>query len=207
MKIVDKASELEDFFEEKIGQGLEGIMAKDLDAPYIAGARKFSWIKLKRSYKGTLDDTLDLVIIGYYKGKGKRTQFGLGALLVAAYNDKKDRFESIAKVGTGLTEDTLVELEGVLSKIVVKNRPVRVISGVTPDFWVEPKYVIEVRADEITQSPMHSCCKKDDKGMALRFPRMIKRRDDKKAEQATTNEEVKKMFSIQKRVSMDHRQN
>jgi len=207
MKIVDKAKDLEDFFEEKIGQGLEGIMAKDLDAPYIAGARKFSWIKLKRSYKGTLDDTLDLVIIGYYKGKGKRTQFGLGALLVAAYNDKKDRFESIAKVGTGLTEDTLVELEGVLSKIVVKNRPVRVISGVTPDFWVEPKYVIEVRADEITQSPMHSCCKKDDKGMALRFPRMIKRRDDKKAEQATTNEEVKKMFSIQKRVSMDHRQN
>jgi DNA ligase 1 len=207
MKIIDDATVLEEFFEEKIGQGLEGIMAKDLDAPYIAGARKFSWIKLKRSYKGTLDDTLDLAIIGYYNGKGKRTQFGLGALLVGAYNAKKDRFESIAKVGTGLTEDTLVELEAILSKIISKTKPVRIISEVDPDFWVEPKYVIEVRADEITQSPMHSCCKKEGKGLALRFPRMTKMREDKKAEQATTNDEVKKMFSIQKRVSMDHRQN
>jgi len=207
MKIIDNPKDLEAFFEEKIGQGLEGIMAKDLNAPYIAGARKFSWIKLKRSYKGTLDDTLDLVIIGYYKGKGKRTQFGLGALLVASYNAKKDRFESIAKVGTGLTESTLVELEKALSKISLKERPVRVISELNPDFWVEPKYVIEVRADEITSSPLHSCCKKEGKGLALRFPRMIQQRGDKKAEQATTNEEVEKMFSIQKRVSMDYKKN
>ena len=205
MKLIDDAKTLENFFEEKIGQGLEGIMAKDLDAPYIAGARKFSWIKLKRSYKGTLDDTLDLVIIGYYKGKGKRTQFGLGALLVAAYNKAEDRFESIAKVGTGLTEDTLVELEKMLSKITKKEKPIRIVSEIEPDFWVEPKYVIEVRADEITTSPMHSCCKKEGKGLALRFPRMTRQRGGKNAEQATTTEEVEKMFSIQKRVSMDYR--
>ncbi len=206
MKIIDDPQVLEEFFEEKIGQGLEGIMAKDLNAPYIAGARKFSWIKLKRSYKGTLDDTLDLVIIGYYKGKGKRTQFGLGALLVASYNKKEDQFESIAKVGTGLTEETLIELEKELSKISKKEKPKRVISELEPDFWIEPKYVIEVRADEITTSPLHSCCKKQGKGFALRFPRMIRQRGDKKAEQATTNQEVEKMFSIQKRVSIDHRQ-
>ena len=205
MKLIDNAKDLENFFEEKIGQGLEGIMAKDLDAPYIAGARKFSWIKLKRSYKGTLDDTLDLAIIGYYTGKGKRTQFGLGALLVASYNKEEDRFESIAKVGTGLNEETLVELEKSLSKISVKEKPVRVVSELEPDFWVEPKYVIEVRADEITHSPMHSCCKNEGKGLALRFPRMTRQRGGKKAEQATTNEEVEKMFSIQKRVSMDYR--
>ncbi len=203
MKIIDNAKELEEFFEEKIGQGLEGIMAKDLNAPYIAGARKFSWIKLKRSYKGTLDDTLDLVIIGYYKGKGKRTQFGLGALLVATYNEETDLFESVAKVGTGMTEDTLVELEKVLSKISKKEKPVRVISELNPDFWVEPRYVIEVRADEITTSPLHSCGKTNGKGLALRFPRMIKQRGGKKAEQATTTKEVEKMFSIQKRVSLD----
>jgi DNA ligase 1 len=206
MKIIDKAKDLEEFFEEKIAQGLEGIIAKDLNAPYIAGARKFSWIKLKRSYKGTLDDTLDLVIIGYYKGKGKRTQFGLGALLVAAYNDKEDRFESIAKIGTGMTEETLAGLESALSKIQSKKKPVRVISELEPDFWVEPRYVIEVRADEITRSPMHSCCKEEGKGFALRFPRMIKLREDKKPEGATTNKEVEKMFSIQKRVSIDYRQ-
>ncbi len=207
MKIIDNPKDLEEFFEEKIAQGLEGIIAKDLEAPYIAGARKFSWIKLKRSYKGTLDDTLDLVIIGYFKGKGKRTKFGLGALLVASYNKEDDTFESIAKIGTGMTEDVLTELENELSKLTIKEKNVRVITNVKPDYLVEPKIVIEVRADEITTSPMHSCNKKAGQSFALRFPRMIKFRMDKKAEQATTNKEVEKMFNIQKRVSLDYRTN
>lgn len=202
-KIIDDPKSLEDFFEEKISQGLEGIIAKDLDAPYIAGARKFAWIKLKRSYKGTLDDTLDLVIIGYYEGKGKRTQFGLGTLLVAAYNSKTDMFESIAKIGTGMTEENLSALEDLLSKTISKKKPVRVVTEIEPDHWVLPNFVVETRADEITLSPMHSCGKESGKGYALRFPRMIKLRSDKKAEGATTTEEVKKMFSIQKRVSLE----
>ena len=202
-KIIDNPTDLENFFEEKISQGLEGIIAKDLDAPYIAGARKFAWIKLKRSYKGSLDDTLDLVIIGYYNGKGKRTQFGLGALLAAAYNEKKDMFESIAKIGTGMSEENLADLENILSKIISKKKPARVVSELEPDNWVLPTQVIEVRADEITLSPMHSCGKEKGKGFALRFPRMIKMRTDKKAENATSVDEVKKMFSIQKRVSLE----
>ncbi|MFA5357532.1 MAG: ATP-dependent DNA ligase [archaeon] len=204
MKIVDKAKDLEDFFEEKISQGLEGVMAKDLSAPYIAGARKFAWIKLKRSYKGLLQDTVDLVIIGYDAGKGKRTKFGLGALLVAAYNKEKDLFESAAKIGTGMSEDMLQQLEEMLSKISSKKKPTRVISEVEPDSWVEPKHVIEVRADEITKSPMHSCCKKEGKGFALRFPRMISIRVDKKAEDATTNKEIEQMFANQKRVALEN---
>ena len=202
-KIIDNPTDLENFFEDAISRGLEGIIAKDLSAPYIAGARKFAWIKLKRSYKGTLDDTLDLVIIGYYSGKGKRTQFGLGALLVAAYNEKEDTFESIAKIGTGMTEEILTDLEGKLSKITSNKKPVRVISEVEPDHWVDTKYVIEVRADEITKSPMHSCCKETGKGLALRFPRMISIRIDRNPESATTTEEVKKMYSTQKRVSLE----
>jgi DNA ligase 1 len=207
MKIIDEPKELEKFFEEKIAQGLEGIIAKDLEAPYIAGTRKFAWIKLKRSYKGTLDDTLDLVIIGYFKGKGKRTKFGLGALLVAAYNKEDDTFESIAKIGTGMTEDVLTELESELSKLTIKEKNARVITDVKPDYLVEPKIVIEVRADEITTSPMHSCNKKAGQSFALRFPRMIKFRTDKNTDQATTNKEVEKMFNIQKRVSLDYRTN
>jgi DNA ligase-1 len=201
--LTDDPVKLEAFFEEKISQGLEGIIAKDLSAPYIAGARKFAWIKLKRSYKGTLSDTLDLVIIGYYKGKGKRTEFGLGALLVAAYNEKKDCFESIAKVGTGLSEEMLSELEEKLSKTIVKKKLARVECELEPDYWVEPKYVVETRADEITKSPLHVCGKEEGKGFALRFPRMITIRSDRKPETATTTEEVKHMFSIQKRVSME----
>ncbi|HNV01181.1 MAG TPA: ATP-dependent DNA ligase [archaeon] len=202
--ITDSAIELENFFEEKISQGLEGIIAKDLSAPYIAGARKFAWIKLKRSYKGSLNDTLDLVIIGYYTGKGKRTEFGLGALLVATYNNTDDTFESVAKIGTGMTEGTLTELEKLLSKSVTKKKNPRIISEIEPNFWVEPKYVIEVNADEITKSPMHSCGKEENSvGYALRFPRMLKLRTDKKAENATTTEEVKKLFTMQKKVSLE----
>jgi len=199
------AKELEDFFEEKISQGLEGIIAKDLSATYIAGARKYAWIKLKRSYKGSLQDTLDLVIIGYYKGKGKRTKFGLGALLVAAYNKKNNTFESIAKIGTGMTEEILSELESFLSKLKVKSKPNNIICDITPDFWVEPKCVIEVRADEITLSPMHKTNFNNGKGLALRFPRLIKIRSDKNQNLATSTQEVLKMFEIQKRVSLEEK--
>ncbi|OQA30575.1 MAG: DNA ligase [archaeon ADurb.Bin336] len=202
-KIISEPQELEDFFEDAISRGLEGIIAKDLNAPYIAGARKFSWIKLKRSYKGTLSDTLDLVIIGYYLGKGKRTEFGLGALLVATYNDRDDTFESVAKIGTGLTENTLMQLQEMLFKDKIEKKHARVVSEIEPTFWVEPKFVIETRADEITKSPMHACGKESGKGYALRFPRMIKLRLDKKAEEATTTKEVKEMFKIQKRVQME----
>ena len=202
-RIISDPNELESFFEEKISQGLEGVIAKDLNAPYIAGARKFAWIKLKRSYKGSLSDTMDLVIIGYYTGKGKRTEFGLGALLVATYNSGKDVFESVAKIGTGMSEEMLLTLEGLLSKISLKNKPARVISELKPSFWVFPKYVIEVRADEITKSPLHSCGTTGGKGYALRFPRMIKFRFDKSPEEATTTEEIIKLFNTQKRVVVD----
>jgi len=207
-KIISKAKDLEDFFEDAISRGLEGIMAKDMNAPYIAGARKFAWIKLKRSYKSTLNDTVDAVIIGYYKGKGKRTEFGLGALLVAAYNSKKDVFESVAKIGTGMSEETLTALEKILSKTIKKQKPARVVCELEPDYWVEPLTVIEIKADEITLSPMHSCGKeeKEKAGYALRFPRMIKIRE-KKPEDSTTTEEIKEMFKMQKRVSMEEANN
>ena len=204
MKLIDNPKDLEDFFEEKIAQGLEGIIAKDLNAPYIAGARKYAWIKLKRSYKGSLEDTVDLTIIGYYDGKGKRTQFGIGAVLAATYNKENDTFESIAKIGTGMTEEVLKELEDLLSKLKTKKKPVNVLSEFEPDYYVNPKIVIEVRADEITLSKTHSCNKAElgEKAFALRFPRMIKFRMDKKPTDSTTNLEIKKMYENQKRVQL-----
>ena len=202
--VTEDPEELEDFFEKSIEQGLEGIIAKDLKAKYIAGARKFAWIKLKRSYKGELQDTVDLTIIGYYKGKGKRTQFGLGALLTACYDKGSDSFKSVAKIGTGITEKQLQELEGLLSKIKKEKKPARVESDLEPDYWVQPKYVIEIRADEITKSPLHTCGRKgkDETGYALRFPRMISVRT-KKPEESTTEKEILAMYKDQKHVSLE----
>ena len=200
----DDAKKIEAFFNLCVEKGLEGIIAKDLHARYIAGARKFAWIKLKRSYRGELTDSIDAVIIGYYKGKGKRTQFGLGALLSAVYNNKDDCFESIAKIGTGMTEEQLVELEKMLSKLRESKKPARVKSELEPDVWVSPKIVIELVADEITQSPVHECAKKETgEGLALRFPRLISIRRDKKPEEATTTKEITGLFGQQKHVQLD----
>ena len=197
----DKPEELEKFFEENIQRGTEGIMAKRLDAPYQAGARNFNWIKLKRSYKGELNDTIDVCIIGYFKGRGMRAKFGIGALLGAVYDEKSDTFKSIAKIGSGLSEEKWVEVRKLLDKIKTDKKPARADSLIVPDVWASPKYVFTVMADEITKSPLHTACKKGgEPGLALRFPRIQGWLRDKKAEDATSADEVEKMFKMQKRV-------
>ncbi len=188
---------LETFFEQCIEKGLEGILAKDVKAPYVAGARKFAWIKLKRSY-GKMTDTFDLVVIGYYKGKGKRAQFDFGGLLTAAYDEKGERFRSIARLGTGFTEEQMKALREELEKTKSAEKPPSVDSEVAPDVWVQPTMVVEVNADEISKSPMHTCGKREGgEGLALRFPRLVQVRSDKRPEDATTEEEVLEMYERQ----------
>ena len=205
--VTDKAEDIDAYFAENVAEGMEGIMCKDMNAPYIAGARKYAWIKLKRSYKGELQDSVDLVIIGYYKGKGKRTAFGLGGLLAAVYDEKTDEFKSVTRIGTGFSEQMLGDLHTLLSKHQVDHRPARVDSTITPHYWVKPVFVVEVRADEITQSPMHTAGKteKNPTGYALRFPRILKLRNDKEAEQATTVKEIIQMYENQKKVKVENR--
>jgi DNA ligase-1 len=208
--VTSSAKELENFFSDAVERGLEGIVAKDLEAPYIAGARKFSWIKMKRSYKGELSDTLDLVIVGYYLGRGSRAEFQFGGLLCAAYNKKRDVFETLSRIGTGFTEAQMSQLKAALDKIKERSKPARVDALVEPDFWVYPKYVITVQADEITRSPMHTCGREKqadgtETGYALRFPRIVGEeaiRKDKSVEDATTTQEVIEMFNRQKRVGI-----
>ncbi|MGC8675920.1 MAG: ATP-dependent DNA ligase [Candidatus Micrarchaeia archaeon] len=206
--IATSAKEIDQYFEDVVSNGLEGIVAKDLNARYIAGARKFSWIKMKRSYKGELSDTVDLVIVGYYTGKGSRTEFGLGGLLGAVYNDKEDVFETITKIGTGFTEQMMQDFKKILDKIKTQKKPARVKAIVEPDFWVEPKYVITVKADEITKSPMHTAGRHLENdieiGYALRFPRIVGGgiRQDKSAEEATTTKEIIEMFKQQRKTKL-----
>ncbi len=195
--------QLQEFFDECVSNGLEGIIAKDLNAPYVAGARKFTWIKLKRSYQGNLVDTIDAVVIGFYRGKGKRTEFGFGGLLTAVYDENKQTFKTIAKVGTGFTEEQMQWFNDTLSKNIVKEKPRNVDSVLEPDLWVQPKLVVTLTADEITRSPTHTCAKKENEGLALRFPRLTQIREDKKPTDATTENEVITLFKMQKNIGSD----
>lgn len=206
--IATNAKQIDKYFEEEVENGLEGIVAKDLTGVYVAGARKFSWIKLKRSYRGELSDTIDLVIVGYYLGRGQRAEFGFGGLLCATYNEKRDMFETITRIGTGFSEQLMQDFSKMLGKIRVDKKPARLDAIIEPHFWVQPKYVITVRADEITKSPMHTCGRESDSpdatGYALRFPRIVSNgpREDKGPEETTTTKEIIEMYKQQKRVSV-----
>ncbi|MBI2954067.1 MAG: ATP-dependent DNA ligase [Chloroflexi bacterium] len=193
------AKQVEAFFADKVQRGLEGIVAKRQDAPYQAGARNFNWIKLKRSYQGQLQDTVDCVVIGYWWGRGQRTQFGIGSLLTAVYDPDTDRFHTIARLGTGLTELEWVQMRAALDESKTNEKPLSVEAIVEPDVWVEPKYVIEIQADEITRSPVHTAGRQEGElGFALRFPRMVNFiREDKSPREATTIQEILKMFAAQ----------
>jgi DNA ligase-1 len=182
-----------------ISRGLEGVVAKRLDSPYQAGARNFNWVKLKRNTSGQLNDTIDVVLLGYYRGKGKRAEFGTGALLAGVYDSDKDEFVTITKLGTGLSDQGWREIHQRLASLEVAEKPARVNSLVVPDAWLRPEVVVEVLADEITPSPRHTAGMSGDRpGFALRFPRIVSLRTaDKKAEDATSVREIREMYEQQ----------
>lgn len=184
---------------DNISKGLEGVVVKRLDAPYTAGGRNFNWVKLKRHTSGELTDTVDLVLLGFYYGKGKRTAFGAGGLLAGVYDKDKDEFVTITKIGTGLTDEEWREIRTKGDKLVSSEKPGRVNSLLKPDVWIKPEIVVEVMADEITRSPVHTAGQfEGNPGYALRFPRIVSfRGGDKSAEDATTVQEIITMFRSQ----------
>ncbi|MEK6809229.1 MAG: ATP-dependent DNA ligase [Nanoarchaeota archaeon] len=186
--LTDDLKEVEKFFQKMLKEKQEGIMIKAINSEYQAGTRGWNWIKWKKEYHAESTDTFDLVVVGAFYGKGKRSGT-YGALLCACYNDKEDTFETITRLGTGLTDELLAELPKKLRKYQTDKKPARVAAAdIKPDLWFEPAIVVEVLAAEITKSPSHAL------GLALRFPRFIRFRDDKKAEQATTSKEIKQMY-------------
>ncbi|MDH3277870.1 MAG: ATP-dependent DNA ligase [Nitrosopumilus sp.] len=206
MKLIKSENDLEDFLENSINSGCEGVMLKMLDKPYQAGARGSFWLKLKREYRNELGDSLDLVVIGAFFGKGRRT--GLyGTLLLASYDEDTDTFTSICKVGTGFTDEYLDQLYQILSsKVTIKKNP-RINSEMEADVWFEPELVIEIVATEITLSPIHKAAMDEIRkgsGLALRFPKFTgKIRFEKFAEDASTNEEVINLYKGQKKMAHD----
>ena len=201
-RIAENPEQLEQFFEKTVESGSEGIMCKSVnqDSIYQAGARGWLWIKYKRDYKSEIVDTLDLVVVGAFHGRGKRAGT-FGAFLLAAYDPDTDVFETVTKVGTGFTDADLEKLPKMLYKHKISHKHPRVNSTLDVDVWFEPAVVIETIGAEITVSPIHTCAMnviREESGLALRFPRFTgKYRIDKSAEDATTNKEVIEMYRSQ----------
>jgi DNA ligase-1 len=201
MHIISDAKILEEKFNQYLAQGLEGVVVKKLEAPYQAGARGFHWVKLKRAMKGELADTVDCLVMGYYVGRGKRSDFGIGAILVGVYDEKSQSFKTVAKIGTGFSDDEWRQIKKMIDEIKINQKPKEydVAKELIPDVWAKPKIVIEIQADEITKSPIHTALKDyfKDNGLALRFPRMVRFRDEKEPNQATSTKELLKLFKMQ----------
>lgn len=212
-KIVDQEKELNFLFDEAVSKGLEGIVAKKLDGIYQPGARGWNWIKYKRSYSSKLQDTIDCLVMGYDLGRGKRADFGIGAFLVGVFDEKQDKFVTVAKIGTGLSDEEWRKLRVQSSKFKVQDKPkeYEVDKIMECDVWLRPGIVVEIRADEISRSPVHTAGRRmkptktgqalevDTPGFALRFPRLERFRNDKSPVEVTTLEEIKAMFKSQSR--------
>ncbi len=190
---VEKEDRLEEIFDNAIAKKLEGVIAKKIDGIYQPGARGWNWIKYKRSYSSKINDTIDCLVMGYDLGKGKRTDFGMGAFLVGVFDEKKEVFVTVAKIGTGLTDVEWQQLKVKSEKLKFIKKPKNYLVNkmMECDVWVTPGIVVEIRADEITKSPTHTA------GLALRFPRLERFRDDKNPQEVTTLKEVEKMFKSQ----------
>jgi DNA ligase-1 len=200
--IVTKPEQLDDYMQQAVADGCEGLMIKSIgpDSSYKAGARGWGWIKYKREYKSEMQDTVDLVVVGAFAGRGRRGGT-YGALLLAAYDEKDDLFRTACKCGSGFKDDDLAKLPEMLEKYKINHRHARVDSKIVADTWFVPGLVLEVIGAEITLSPIHTCglnSIRPGAGLAIRFPRFTgKYRTEKAPEDATTTKEIIEMYRSQ----------
>ncbi|KAI9369614.1 hypothetical protein BJX61DRAFT_549468 [Aspergillus egyptiacus] len=209
--------EIQNLLDDSVKASCEGLMVKMLDtveSGYEPSKRSRNWLKVKKDYLSGVGDSLDLVVLGAYHGRGKRTSV-YGAFLLAAYNPSTQTYESICNIGTGFSEALLEELYATLSPLTI-DRPKPFYSHSTvpkdqPDVWFEPRLVWEVKTADLTLSPRYKAANEEfvgvtggsGKGVSLRFPRFIKSREDKKPEQATTTRAVAEMYRKQEAVLRD----
>lgn len=194
--------EVEKIFAEAVEAGCEGVIVKSVgeDSVYRAGARGWQWIKFKRDYRSEMIDTVDLVVVGAFHGRGRR-RGKFGALLTAVYNEERDVFQTVCKVGSGFKDQDLERFTEMINQLKIPHKHARVESLMTPDVWVEPSIVLEIIGAEVTLSPVHTCAwgvLKEGYGLGIRFPRYTGRlRTDKKPEDATTDREIVEMYRRQ----------
>jgi DNA ligase-1 len=201
--VTSDPEELTKFFLRAVEDGAEGVMVKAIHdkSIYQAGARGWLWIKFKRDYKSEMIDTVDLVVVGGFYGRGRRGG-KIGTLLMAAYDPDTDTFKTVCKVGSGFTDEDLDRMEDLFKPYMIPHKHPRVDSAIEADVWFVPAKVAEVIGAELTLSPMHTCCWgsiRPGAGISIRFPRFIRWRDDKRPEDATTTSELLEMYKRQLR--------
>lgn len=192
--LTSNPQELRDYHDEQIQKGLEGVVIKKWNSGYEPGRKNYSWVKFKEEEgkAGKLTDTIDAVVMGYSRGEGKRSGFGIGMFLVGVRTE--EGFVTVTKIGTGVTDEMWKTLNSSLESIHVNEQPkeyLYVNKMFAPDVWVAPKIVVEIAGDDLTKSSTHGA------GIAVRFPRLVRVRDDKSPDQATTVEELQGMFANQ----------
>ncbi|PHH59201.1 hypothetical protein CDD81_3577 [Ophiocordyceps australis] len=205
--------EIQGFLDESVKASCEGLMVKMLDGSesgYEPSKRSRNWLKIKKDYLSGVGDSLDLVVLGAYYGKGKRTSV-YGAFLLACYNASTESYESICNIGTGFSEQVLEQLHAQLSQTTIaRPKPFYAHSATLqhqPDVWLEPRFVWEVRTADLTLSPRYKAgCHEGvdpagEKGISLRFPRFVRVREDKKADEATGSRQVAEMYRKQESVT------
>ncbi|KAF2761863.1 ATP-dependent DNA ligase [Pseudovirgaria hyperparasitica] len=204
----NELEEIQILLEDSVKASCEGLMVKMLDGPessYEPSKRSQNWLKVKKDYLSGVGDSLDLVVLGAYFGKGKRTSW-YGAFLLACYNTNKQTYETVCNIGTGFSEAILEEFHTKLSENTIDHpKPFYSHSAGNkdqPDVWFEPKFVWEVKTADLTLSPRYKAAADQlGKGVSLRFPRFIKVREDKKPDQATSSRQIAEMYQRQESVA------
>jgi len=191
--MINSTEELLDFFNSARSEGNEGIMAKSIqnDAIYKAGNRGFLWLKLKSLEGGKLKDTVDVVLVGAFYGKGRRTGV-LGTYIGAVYDPETDKFIAFTRFFSGLTDEISESLTQEMEKHKVERKPRNVICEDTPEIWLQPERVVEISGDEITISDKFKTL-----GYSMRFPVFERIRDEKNPKDITTIEEIKELYETQ----------
>jgi DNA ligase-1 len=191
--LINTTDELLDFFNEARKSGTEGIIAKLINenSVYQAGNRGFLWIKMKGLEGGKLKDTIDVVLIGAFYGRGRRKGV-FGTYIGAVYDPLNDVFEAFTRIASGWTDEIMDSLMKETQPIKISKKPKYVICDDTPDRWLKPEIVIEIIGDEITLSDKFSSL-----GYSMRFPVFNRFRPEKSPKDITTVQEIKDLYEIQ----------
>eukprot|EP00753_Platysulcus_tardus_P016604 PLAT5883.1.p1 GENE.PLAT5883.1~~PLAT5883.1.p1 ORF type:complete len:393 (+),score=145.99 PLAT5883.1:166-1179(+) len=194
--------DIEPFLLSAVDADCEGLMVKTLEenATYHPSKRSLTWLKLKKDYMDGVTDTVDVVPLGAWKGKGKRTGV-YGAYLLGVYDAEEEQFQSLCRIGTGFSDEQLQSCYDDLQEaIIAAPPPTYLIGSERPDVWFKPAAVWEVKAADLSISPRHQAAiglVDASKGISLRFPRLIRVRDDKGPEDATSAAQIACMYRDQ----------
>jgi len=191
--LINSTDELLEFFNKAREEGTEGIMAKSIkeDSIYQAGNRGYKWLKLKSLEGGKLKDTIDLVLIGAFYGKGRRTGV-YGTYIGAVYNPENDNFIAFTRFFSGITDELSKFLTRDMEEYKVEKKPKNVICEDKPDVWLKPEVVMEITGDEITISDKFATL-----GYSMRFPVFERMRPEKGPKDITTVNEIKELYETQ----------